>query len=421
MAGFARPMLILALAACLTDGPAVAQQRPAAWTTGVAEALRLYGDGRIPDAIEVLRKTKRANPALPAMHVLQLAQYLTEHVMASPQMPRAEAARLLDEARSVTDEVIGRKQEVRMAMMAKSMIVKLQAERVEQNADRRITMVADSERLWDQARFTNADGSPIAKTIDDEWSDAQAKAMTMAADGTMKEDGSVYERFLKAHPDYAPGLVALARFEERQAEAITDRSAKSVAARTRLLEQASAHYRRATETAAQTSDAVSAMDGLISTLETGKLNRPADAEALGRAALKKYPHQPILTLRLLRTLLPSATVAATGDALRGAREIVPATPESRHAYGVYLWELAYRTKDLPRDATRTILSEAVTALDAALKQKPEFIEALVYKAIVLNLQADRVEQDPARIKALRAEADRLREQAKKLQARKNAS
>lgn len=417
MSGFARPVLIFVLAVFSGATSSVAQEKSASWTTGVAEAMRLYADGRIPDAIEVLRKTKRANPALPAMHVLQLAQYLTEHVTSSPQLPRPETARLLDEARALADEVIQRKQEVRSAMMLKAMVIKTQAERVEQNADRRKAMVAESDRVWEQARFTRADGSVIARTIEDDWRDAQSKATAFASDGSMKVDPAPYERFLKTHPDYAPALAALGRAYEQQAEAITDRSAKSVTARTRLLEQASARYRRATETATEPTDGMFAIDGLIGTLDADKLNRPAEAEALALAAIKKYP-EPMLTMRVLRTLLPNATVATSPEALRRTRTIVPATPESRHVYAMYLWDLAYRTKDLPRESTRLLLAEAITVLDAALKQKPEFIEALAYKSVVLTLQADRVEQDPARIKAIRAEVARLQEQVKKLQARR---
>jgi hypothetical protein len=47
--------------------------------------------------------------------------------------------------------------------------------------------------------------------------------------------------------------------------------------------------------------------------------------------------------------------------------------------------------------------------------RPNYIEAIVYKSLALRLQAQRVEQDPARIKTLQAEADRLAEQAKQLQ------
>lgn len=417
MSGFARPVLLLVLAIGFIAGPVVAQDKPGNWTAGVAEALRLYADGRIPDAIEVLRKTKRANPALPAMHVLQLAQYLTEHVTTSPQLPRAEAGRLLDEARALADEVIRRKEEVRMAMMLKATVIKTQAERVEQNANRRKAMIAESDRIWEQARFTNADGSPIARTIEDDWRDVQGKAVAFVGDGSVKVDPAPYEAFLKAHPDYPPALIALAQAYEQQAQAITDRSAKSATARTRLLEQASARYRRATEIATAPNDGMFALDGLIGILAADKLNRPAEAETLALAAIKKYP-EPMITMRLLQTLIPNAAAAASAEALKRTRALVPATPESRQVYGMYLWELAYRTKDLPRESTRLLLAEAVTSLDAALKQKPAFIEALTYKSIVLMLQADRVEQDPARIKALRAESARLQEQVKKLQARK---
>lgn len=97
-----------------------------------------------------------------------------------------------------------------------------------------------------------------------------------------------------------------------------------------------------------------------------------------------------------------------------ACEAAPATADAQYAVGTYLWEIVSKNKDLPRPVAAKLLTDAMAALDAALKMRPNYMEAIVHKSLFLRLQVERVEQDPARIKTLQAEIDRLGEQAKKL-------
>ena len=258
------------------------------------------------------------------------------------------------------------------------------------------------------------------KTVENEWRDAQAKALTPKKDGGYTEDGTVYEKFVQSHPTFAPARLALAKYQEDLANAIKDRSPKSNQTRTRHLESAASHYRLAAEHATDRTDAVTALVGLAITLDADNLNRPAEALTAVRGGIAKYGPEPGLVLRLLRLVLPTASAAVTGQALRSARtELGSANPEALHAYGMHLWELAARSPvQLPRETMQTLLAEAMSAFDAALKLKPDFMEALTYKSIVLRLQAKQVELDPVKAKALVAEADRLQEQAKRLMNRK---
>jgi hypothetical protein len=121
----------------------------------------------------------------------------------------------------------------------------------------------------------------------------------------------------------------------------------------------------------------------------------------------------MLLISLASVLLPHGKIP-TDAAVRSLREAAPATPDSQHAVGTYLWEIVSKNKDLPRPVAAGVLREATASFDAALKMRPTFVEAIVYKSLVLRLQAERVEQDATRRKALQAEADRLTEQARKL-------
>jgi tetratricopeptide (TPR) repeat protein len=95
----------------------------------------------------------------------------------------------------------------------------------------------------------------------------------------------------------------------------------------------------------------------------------------------------------------------------------PDSAEAMQRLGVELWDLVNRDAQMPAADARARLAQANAAFDQALKLKPDYLEALVFKSLVLRLQATRYEKDAARAKALMAEADRLRDRAMEL--RKN--
>lgn len=97
----------------------------------------------------------------------------------------------------------------------------------------------------------------------------------------------------------------------------------------------------------------------------------------------------------------------------------PARAEARCKAGVYLFDLVSHEPTLPPADARTLVAEADAMLDEALTIRPDYMEAVVYRSLVLRLRAARFEPDPARAKALVAEADRLRARATELQKRKH--
>lgn len=218
--------------------------------------------------------------------------------------------------------------------------------------------------------------------------------------------------------DDVPALMALAQQHTSAAEAITDGSAASVAARRKHLEIAATNYRRAVEVG-ESMEAVTALVGLIRVLDASHLNRPADVTPVARAAIKKYPDNAGLVLGLLQAVLPTPEAALDAARIRAAREALPATPQAQHALAFHLLDLERRVGKgtLTRDSSRQLLGDAVAAVDAVLKARPNDYEAMMLKVMVLTAQVERVEQDPARIKALKAEADRLSALAAKLMKR----
>ena len=237
-----------------------------------------------------------AHPTHPAGRLFAGVQYDIQQVTDSPTPPRADAARLLGESVTVADELIAARREVRLAMLAKSYALRLRAERVEQTATRKQALIAESERIRDQTAFTNADGSPIAKTVDDEWREGPGAVFVGSAPDATR--GPAIEKFVAAHPDFWPARMSLALYYEALGDDIKDVSAASAAARKRHFEAADVQLTRALELSSNPADTAQALGERIDLLRTDRLNRPAEAEALARSAISKYPDQPDLVIRL---------------------------------------------------------------------------------------------------------------------------
>jgi tetratricopeptide (TPR) repeat protein len=139
----------------------------------------------------------------------------------------------------------------------------------------------------------------------------------------------------------------------------------------------------------------------------------AQAAAVYEKFIRSDPAFPPPHYLRLGALLAAGQSAVVDDALRAARAAIPATPESREMMATYLVDLEMRTPGLAATDAKKLLADAVAVLDEAIALKPQFLEALVYKAVALRRQA-RLETDPAKVKALTDEADRLRAQAQAL-------
>jgi tetratricopeptide (TPR) repeat protein len=133
------------------------------------------------------------------------------------------------------------------------------------------------------------------------------------------------------------------------------------------------------------------------------------AAIYGRFVASHPAYPPPHYLRL-RARLQAGRRDDLEAALKAARGAIPATADARQMMLVYLWDVATRTTGVAAADSRTLLLEAVQAADAALKLRPDYVETLVYKSLVLRSLAP-LEADAARAKALLAEADRLRERA----------
>ena len=104
----------------------------------------------------------------------------------------------------------------------------------------------------------------------------------------------------------------------------------------------------------------------------------------------------------------------TIDALQQRASKEPNNPEVYYTIASYYWDKAFRDFRLSDVQKRDYITKGLEADEQALKIKGDYIEAIVYKGLLLRLQAN-VEKDAAKQQALLKEAEALQEKAKELQ------
>ena len=100
-------------------------------------------------------------------------------------------------------------------------------------------------------------------------------------------------------------------------------------------------------------------------------------------------------------------------------EVEPNNPEAHHTIATWLQEKAMKDVQLPTATKRAYIDRAIAAEDSALALHENYVEALVFKNILLRMKAQ-YERDRRTIDALLAEADRLRDKAIAIQNAQNA-
>jgi len=104
----------------------------------------------------------------------------------------------------------------------------------------------------------------------------------------------------------------------------------------------------------------------------------------------------------------------TMDALNQRAAQDPHNPEGYYTIAVYYWDKTFRDKAL-NDATRhEYINSGMEAVNKAISIKPDYLEAIVYKGLLLRLEAN-MEKDRKKQAELLKEADALRDRAKSLQ------
>jgi predicted Zn-dependent protease len=100
------------------------------------------------------------------------------------------------------------------------------------------------------------------------------------------------------------------------------------------------------------------------------------------------------------------TMQALND--RAAKE--PNNPDAFYTIATYYWDEAYRDFKLKENEKRDFIQKGLEAVNRALQIKTDYIDALVYKGLLVRSQA-LLEKDPDKQKALIKDAEQLSEKA----------
>ena len=216
----------------------------------------------------------------------------------------------------------------------------------------------------------------------------------------------------------------------------------------RYLQEAVNYYRKATEVIDEPKLRKLSYEYLLASYGQDKLNDPSQAEPIVRKMIELEPDEPSNYFALAKiyedagnyeeaeaTLLKAREVRPkdstvylqiagyynrqgqfdkTIEALEQRAAIEPDNPEAYYTIATFLWDKTFRDYRLGDAEKRAYLEKGVAATDQALEIKPDYLEAMVYKGLLLRLQAN-MEKNRARQQELLKQADALRDKAKELQ------
>ena len=228
-----------------------------------------------------------------------------------------------------------------------------------------------------------------------------------------------------------------------------------VAANDALLEKAIANYKLASERITQDEKMRTlSLEYLVAAYGPDKLNDPTQAEpvvkrmieispkeptnyfALGKIyedsgeyelaeqtylrAKEAKPNDPEVYTRIAAYYNRQGDFTKLVEYLNEAIKLQPNDPTQYYTISTYYWDKAYRDFRLSDKDKMQYVKDGLENIDKALKIKPDYMEAITYRGLLLRAQA-LLEKDPATQKKLLTEADALRDQADKLGKAKAAS
>jgi tetratricopeptide (TPR) repeat protein len=127
-------------------------------------------------------------------------------------------------------------------------------------------------------------------------------------------------------------------------------------------------------------------------------------------AKQARPNDPQVYLQLAGFYNRQEEFEKTIEALTQRASIEPNNPEAFYTISTYYWDKAYRDFRLKEPEKKDFVMKGIEQVDKALQLKPDYMEALTYKNLLLRLQAN-LEKDPAKQASLIKDADKLRDQA----------
>lgn len=270
-----------------------------------------------------------------------------------------------------------------------------------------------------------------------------------------KKAADLYEQTVQADPNLGSAYFFLGNSYDN----LWKPSRKGEAANDQLLQKAVDNYEKCAQKLA-TSDKPEerkigklALEYLVAAYGLDKLNDPAKAEPIVQRMIQLDPSDPtnyfalaniyeqagaypeaeqmLLRAKDARPADPAVYMQLAGyynrqgqfdktiDALEQRAKTEPNNPEAFYTIATFYWDKAYKDPRVKDPEKRSYVQKGIEAVDHALQIKPDYAEALVYKGLLLRLQAN-LEKDPGKQQALIKQADALRDKAQELRKQKAA-
>lgn len=269
-----------------------------------------------------------------------------------------------------------------------------------------------------------------------------------------REAAALYEEALADYPDLVHAHFFLANSYDQQYRS----TRRGEPENDRLLELAVEHYRRAADGLAGSEDPQDRKIGMLSlqylaaVYGPDKLNDPASAEPVLHRMIELEPNESTnyfqlarlyedagayqdaeRILQMVREIRPDdpnvyvqqasfynrlGDFPKTIEALQRRTQLEPDNPEAFYTIGVYHWDNASRNFALTRDQKMESVLAGLEAVDKALEIRPDYVDAIVYKGLLLRQQAllepnyDNAQKLIEQAEALSVQAEEIRQRGR---------
>lgn len=268
-----------------------------------------------------------------------------------------------------------------------------------------------------------------------------------------KKAADLYEQTVQADPNLSSAYFYLGNSYDN----LYKPSRKGEKANDDLLEKAVQNYQTAAEklaaapTKAEKDLGKLSLKYLVASYGADKLNDPARAEPVVQRMIQLEPGEPENYFALAKIYEDAGAYENAEDILLKAKDAKPTdpavymtlagyynrqgqfdktikqleeraerdpkNPEAHYTIATFYWDEAFRDARLKDAEKKDYVQKGLSAVDKALQIKNDYIEALVYKGLLLRSQAN-LEKEPAKQQSLIKEAIQLRDRAEELRKKK---
>ena len=265
-----------------------------------------------------------------------------------------------------------------------------------------------------------------------------------------KQAAAKYEEALTADPSMGDAYFYLGNSYDN----LFKPSRRGEAENDKLLDKAIDNYKKAAEQAQTPITKQRAMQFLVAAYGAEKLNDPSQQEPLLRKMIEMDPTDPgnyyylanvheqsgnyeeaeklLVKAREMKPGDPTVYTTLAGfynrqgqfektmEALEARAQKEPNNPEAHQMIASYYWEKAQKDFTISKDERMKYAKAGLQAVDKALQLKGDYLEAVVFKGLLLRTQA-LLEKDPKVQQELIKEAVTYQDRAKQIQTKQRAS